>query len=168
MVCHPRLRLTVAMLLFAAVIGLAACASQADDPITVQDQKEVQGTAETEAFRVDNKSGADSLKQDMRAQKQYTHEITITPNPGVKINTQQARAEILKFYNVPEGKTAEDQVCVIPIEVPAQQVYLYDIEWREVWREGTLETGRPDGTPEGTYRFKQGLLCQVVGVRPEK
>lgn len=161
------LRSILVSLAVATSILLGACGGAQDDQVTVADKKEVQGTTVTESFRVDNKTGTEPLKQDMRAQKQYTHETVITPNPGVKMNNQQARQEIFKLYNVSEDKTTEDQVCVIPVEVPAGQVYLYDVEWREVWRDGIIELGQPDDQPEGTYRFKQGPLCQVVGVHPE-
>lgn len=154
-------------LVVASSVLFAACGGSQEDQVTVADKKEVQGKAVTELFRVDNKTGTTALKQDMSARKQYTHETVITPNPGVKMNNQQVRQEIFKLYNISDDKQSEDQVCVIPVDVPAGQIYLYDVEWREVWREGTVELGQPDDKPEGTYRFKQGPLCQVVGVHPE-
>lgn len=160
-------RSTLVAFVVTSSILMGGCGGKTEDQVTVVDKNEVQGKAITESFRVDNKTGTASLKQDMSARKQYTHETVITPNPGVKMSNQQVRQEIFKLYNISDDEQAEDQVCVIPVDVPAGQIYLYDVEWSEAWREGTVELGEPDNKSEGTYRFKQGPLCQVVGVRPE-
>ena len=103
------------------------------------------------------------MAQDLSAKKQFSRDIKITPSPGVKLNTTAVREKILDNYNLKDG-TAE-QVCVVPVEVPEGKTYEYDMEWREVWREGTIEVGEPDNKPEGTYRFLQSLTCQIVGQR---
>ena len=68
---------------------------------------------------------------------------------------------IRSFYRIPYGES--DAVCVIPVNIPAGASYTYDLEWTEVWREGIFELGKPDGQGEGTYRFRQSMLCEVVG-----
>jgi len=153
--------------LLAVLALLSGCGGARDDQVTVADKKEVQGEGTTEAFRVDNKDGTEALVQELQAQRQYTHEVIITPKPGARLNNEQVRQEVFKLYNIPADKVTDNQVCLIPVDVPPGQVYLYDIEWRDVWREGVIEVGEPNDEPEGDYRFKQGPLCQVVGVRPE-
>ena len=60
-----------------------------------------------------------------------------------------------------------DAVCVVPVQIPAGAYYTYELQWVEVWREGIFELGRTDGQAEGTYRFRQSLLCEVVAQNAE-
>lgn len=145
------------------LIGLIFSACATNDDISIEDKKEIQGEKVTETLRADNSLGAAELTQDLTAKKQYSREITIVPKPGEKFDVSEARQKILDNYNLNEGPA--EQVCVIPVEVPAGNIYEYDLEWSEVKREGIIEVGNPDGEAEGTYQFVQSMTCQVVGQR---
>jgi len=155
--------IAISMLFFWGLI-FTACAT--NDDITIHDKKEVQGNKVVETLRADNSLGTTALAQDLTAKKQYSRDITIVPNPGEKFDVSEAREKILAEYNLNEGPA--EQVCVIPVEVPAGNVYEYDLEWSEVLREGIIEVGTPDGKSEGTYQFVQSMTCQVVGQRVAK
>lgn len=158
----PKAQYLVLVSMF-AFLGFVFTACATNDDITIQDKKEVQGENVKETLRADNSLGSTPLMQDLTAKKQYSREITIVPNPGEKFDTNEARQKILDNYNLNEGPA--EQVCVIPVEVPAGNIYEYDLEWSEVKREGIIEIGSPDGEPEGTYQFVQSMTCQVVGQR---
>lgn len=155
--------ITISILVF---IGLAFSACATNDDISIQDKKEVQGEKVVETLRADNSLGNTPLAQDLTAKKQYSRDINIVPGPGEKFDVSEARKKILAEYNLNEGPA--EQVCVIPVEVPAGNIYEYDLEWSEVLREGIIEVGAPDGKPEGTYQFVQSMTCQVVGQRVAK
>lgn len=149
------------VLLVLALATLTSCGGQED--VSIEDKREVQGDKVVESLRADNAKGTSILSQELPAKKQYNRQIKIDPNPGVKLDTAAVREKILTKYNLKDGNA--EQVCVVPVEVPAGKIFEYDLEWSEVWREGTIETGSPDGNPEGYYRFLQSLTCQVVGQR---
>ncbi len=156
-------KVATAVILISLCLGLTAQSCGGNEDITIEDKREVQGDSVVETLRADNSKGSATMQQDLSAKKQYSRNIQITPSPGVKLNTTAVREKILDNYNIKDG-TAE-QVCVVSVDVPAGKIYEYDMEWREVWREGTIQIGTPDDTPEGTYRFLQSLTCQIVGQR---
>jgi hypothetical protein len=72
------------------------------------------------------------------------------------------RERILAVYGIDELEN--DKVCVLPIDVPSGNLYEYDIEWGEIWREGKIETD-PGGEKAGTYRILVDMTCQTIGWR---
>lgn len=157
------MRLAATIILITLSTGLTTAACGGNDDITIEDKREMQGSSVVETLRADNSRSSTMMAQDLSAKKQFSRDIQITPSPGVKLNTTAVREKILDNYSMKDG-TAE-QVCVVPVEVPEGKTYEYDMEWREVWREGVIQVGTPDDTPEGTYRFLQSLTCQIVGQR---
>jgi hypothetical protein len=137
------------------------CASPPEDQITIIDKKEAQGEAIVEELLANNCAGTSELTQDLRAVKQFSHDVQVEPYPGVSVNKQAVENEIRSTYKI--AKEHGEQICIVPVQVPAGMFYAYDLEWREVWREGEFELGSPDEKPEGNYRFMQGVLCEVVG-----
>jgi hypothetical protein len=152
---------TVVVLLI--IMGCAA--PQQDDKITVSEKRQVQGESVTKTLQANNCSGSEEMKQDMSAIHQYLHDIEIVPNPGVTVNQSAVENEVRNFYHIPQ--TESDAVCVVPVQIPAGAYYTYELQWVEVWREGIFELGKQDGQGEGTYRFRQSLLCEVVGQNAE-
>jgi len=148
-------------MLILAVFVAACVAPQDDDKITIIEKRQVQGEAITKTLQANNCSGAEDMKQDMTAVHQYQHDIEITPNAGVTVNQAAVQNEIRNFYRIPQ--TESDAVCLVPVQIPSGAHYTYDLQWVEVWREGIFELGKLDGQGEGTYRFRQSLLCEVVG-----
>lgn len=161
-----RLMLFTGILLgFTAMLLIGCTAPQEADQISIVERKQTQGEAVIKTLQANNCGGAEEMKQDMQAIHQYTHVIEIMPSPGVSVNRRSVEDEIRSYYRIP--RTESDAVCVVPVQIPAGSFYSYDLEWIEVWREGDFETGKADATPEGTYRFRQSMLCEVVGQRTE-
>lgn len=148
-----------------AFILMSCTAPQEADQITIVERKQTQGEAVIKSLQADNCGGSEEMKQDMQAIHQYTHVIEIEPSPGVSVNRRAVEDEIRSYYRIP--RTESDAVCIVPVMIPAGSFYSYDLEWVEVWREGDYELGKADAFPEGTYRFRQSMLCEVVGQRTE-
>jgi hypothetical protein len=145
---------------------LVGCATpQNEDKITITEKRQVQGDAITKTLQANNCNGTGEMREDLTAVHQYLHDIEITPNPGETINRVAVENEIRNYYQIPQQES--DAVCIVPVSLSAGAFYTYDLEWVEVWREGIIELGRPDGQGEGTYRFRQSLLCEVVAQNAE-
>lgn len=155
--------LLIALLILVLVVGCSA--PQDDDKITITEKRQLQGDAITKTLQANNCSGDVEMKQDLTAVHQYLHDIEVTPNPGVTVNRAAVESEIRNYYQIPQQES--DAVCIVPVQIPAGAFYTYDLEWIEVWREGIFELGRQDGQGEGTYRFRQSLLCEVVAQNAE-
>jgi len=143
------------------LVCVTQCGAPPQDQITIVDKKEVQGEADIEQLLANNCVGTTELTQDLRAMKQFSHDVQVTPYPGVSVNKQAVENEIRRTYKIAEEHG--EQLCLVPVQVPPATFYVYDLEWREVWREGVFELGDPDEKPEGDYRFKQNVICEVVG-----
>jgi hypothetical protein len=149
-----------------AVYWLSACyAPQPRDQISLVEVRQFQGESVIKTLQANNCSGVEELKQDLQAVNQYNHDILVTPEDAVVVNRRAVVDEIRSYYRIPDG--ASDAICVIPVVIPAGEYYSYDIEWIEVWREGTFELGIQDDKPEGIYKFRQSMLCEVVEQRVE-
>ncbi len=148
-----------------ALLLIGCTAPQEKDQITIVERKQTQGEAVIKTLQANNCDSKVEMKQDMQAIHQYTHVIEILPSPGVSVNRRSVEDEIRSYYRIP--RTESDAVCIVPVQIPAGSFYSYDLEWVEVWREGDYELGRADAVPEGTYRFRQSMLCEVVGQRTE-
>lgn len=147
-------------------VGLSACyAPQPRDQISLVEVKQSQGESVIKSLQANNCNGAAELIQDLQAVHQYNHDIVVTPEQAVVVNRRAVVDEIRSYYRIPDG--ASDAICVIPVQIPAGEFFSYDIEWIEVWREGTFELGIQDDKPEGIYRFRQSMLCEVVEQRVE-
>jgi hypothetical protein len=155
--------LLAVIILLVAIVGCSA--PQDEDKISIAEKRQVQGEAITKTLQANNCNGTEEMKQDMSAVHQYQHDIEVTPNPGVTVNTAAVESEVRNFYHIPQNES--DAICIVPVQIPAGAYYTYDLQWVEVWREGIFELGRTDGQAEGTYRFRQSLLCEVVGQNAE-
>lgn len=157
----PKLSLLVLCAALMSLMILASCATpQDEDKITITEKRQVQGDAITKTLQANNCNGTEEMRQDLTAVHQYLHDIEINPNPGETVNRNAVQNEIRNYYQIPQQES--DAVCIVPVQIPAGANYNYDLEWIEVWREGIFELGRQDGQGEGTYRFRQSLLCEVV------
>ena len=155
----------VAALVVVAAILNGCISPQRADQIFIIDQRQVQGVPVIKTLQANNCKGAQEMRQDLQALLQYTHDISVVPDPGVTVNSGAVADEIRAYYRIPAGP--EDAICVVPVVIPAGAFYSYDIEWVEVWREGIFEMGKTDGKEEGTYRVKESMLCEVVAQRTE-
>ena len=159
----PWLFIVATVVVLALVVG---CYSpQDDDKITITEKRQIQGDAITKTLQANNCNGTGDMKQDLTAVHQYLHDVEVIPNPGTTVNRAAVENEIRNFYQIPQQES--DAVCIVPVQIPPGAFYTYDLEWIEVWREGIFELGRPDGQGEGTYRFRQSLLCEVVAQNAE-
>jgi len=158
---YPLFWVAVTALSIVILTCVTYCAPPPEDQITIIDKKEAQGEAVVEELLANNCAGTSELTQDLRALKQFSHDVQVVPYPGVSVNKQAVDNEIRSTYKI--AKEHGEQICIVPVQVPAGMFYAYDLEWREVWREGEFELGNPDEKPEGNYRFMQGVLCEVVG-----
>ena len=157
-------RILISGVIFAC--WLTACyAPQPRDQISLVEARQFQGESVVKTLQANNCSGAEELKQDLQAVNQYNHDILVTPEDAVIVNRRAVVDEIRSYYRIPDG--ASDAICVIPVQIPARENYSFDIEWIEVWREGTFELGIQDDKPEGIYKFRQSMLCEVVEQRVE-
>lgn len=147
-----------------AIALLAGCyAPQPRDQISLVEVRQFQGESVVKTLQANNCGGTDELSQDLQAVHQYNHDILVTPEEAVVVNRRAVVDEVRSYYRIPDGSS--DAICVIPVKIPAGENYSYDIEWIEVWREGTFELGIQDNKPEGTYKFRQSMLCEVVEQR---
>ena len=143
------------------LIVLTACAAtQDEDKITITEKRQLQGEAITKTLQANNCGGTEEMRQDLTAVHQYLHDIEVVPNPGVTVNQNAVRNEIRNYYQIPQNES--DAICIVPVQIPPGAYYTYDLEWIEVWREGIFELGYRTGQADGTYRFRQSLLCEVV------
>ncbi|MBP1464463.1 hypothetical protein EYB53_001960 [Candidatus Chloroploca sp. M-50] len=154
------------------LLSLGCGGPSVDETIVINkdNDKEVLGALTTETFRVDNSTGTEPMTSDQTALKQYTHRVEVIPAAGTAVDTDRVRTEVFLAYNISteSRELPKDAACALTrVNVPPGNVYLYDIEWQEKWREGTFDIGQPDGTPEGTYRFRETLNCRIVGARVE-
>jgi hypothetical protein len=161
-VLRYRTLLTGAVLL-AILVGCVA--PQAADTISILDRKQTQGQTVVKTLQANNCNGTTEMKQDLQAITQYTHDIEVNPYKGVSVNRRAVSDEIRSYYGIRDDTA--DAVCVVPVQIPAGAYYTYDLEWVEIWREGDFELGKPDDDPEGTYRVKTSMLCEVVAQRAE-
>jgi hypothetical protein len=162
----PKINLLFPLAVLMVLALLVACAApRDDDKITITEKRQIQGEAITKSLQANNCNGTEMMQQDLTAVHQYLHDIEVTPNPGVTINRAAVENEIRNYYQIPQQES--DAVCIVPVQIPAAAFYTYDLEWIEVWREGIFELGKQDGQGEGTYRFRQSLLCEVVSQNAE-
>lgn len=154
------------LIVLLALVG-AGCGSAPppDDTITVEDLKGAQGESVEEILPANNCQGATAMIIDLPASKQFTHEVKVFPQGGAKINVAAVRGAVRDYYQV-DNLTSET-VCSIPVNVPAGGYYVYELEWTENWREGTVEIGKVDSKPEARYRFRESMVCEVVGVQTQ-
>lgn len=162
---HMLYILVIIFLGISSMLLTGCTAPQEKDQITIRERRQTQGEAIIKTLQADNCGGSEEMKQDMQAVHQYSHVIEIIPSPGVSVNRRSVEDEIRSYYRIP--RDASDAVCIVPVQIPSGSFYSYDLEWVEVWREGDYELGRADAMPEGTYRFRQSMLCEVVGQRTE-
>lgn len=161
-----KIRNLVTALGLTLVMMLSACFTPKQaDQISIIETRQYQGESVVKTLQANNCSGTEEMVQDLQAINQYNHDIEITPNPGTRVNQRAVRDELRAYYRIPDGPS--DGVCVIPVQIATGEYFIYDIEWIEVWREGFFELGWPDNQEEGTYRFRQSMLCEVVAQRVE-
>ncbi len=162
----PKSSLFILLMLSIVAGGFYGCSAPLEeDQIAIEETKQTQGEATIKTLQADNCSGAAQMKQDMQAVHQFSHDIEVVPNPGESVNSRAVKDEIRSYYRIPQNES--DAVCIVPVQIPAGAFFSYDLEWVEVWREGVFETGKADGNAEGTYRFRQSMLCEVVAQRTE-
>lgn len=159
-----RMYRTIIFTLLVLSIGLiASCESQTE--FIIVDQREVLGEVFVEQTGlVDNSSGTEMLSQDIAARREFRHAITLRLNPSTNLDRRNVEERILTTYDLPSA--TGEKLCLIPADVPAGNVYQYDIEWTQVLREGNIEEGQVAGQGNilGTYSIVVDLQCQVVGV----
>lgn len=150
-------------------LSLAGCAESPpqEELIEVNDEKGVQGEVEEVTLHANNCKGDEAMTMTLPAEKGYTHELFIDPRPGAKVNLGRTRNEIYDYYKIDRPMDQVKSVCSIPVSAPPHVYYVYELEWTETWREGSVEVGEPDGNPEAAYRIKETILCEVVGVNFE-
>jgi len=148
-------------LFVAILVCTRCCVPPSEDQIAIIDKKEAQGEAIVEELLANNCAGTSELTQDLRAMRQFSYDVRVDPFPGTSVNTQAVENEIRSVYKI--AKEHGEQVCIVPVQVPAGMFFVYYLEWREVWREGVFELGNPDDKAEGNYRVMRDVICQVVG-----
>lgn len=156
-------RTLLLILVLLTVLAMSIACTPTPD-LKIVDKRQVYGNKTTETMRADNSQGNEVLIQDMPVQKSFHYQINIMSEPGETLNESVVREMILKAYQIANMDKDKDKVCVLPVEVPAGDIYEYDIEWTEIWREGTIETD-PGGEQVGTYRILVDMDCQTIGQR---
>ena len=159
-------RLSLLLITLLAVLIIVGCTGPQDqDKITIVEKRQTQGDAITKTLQANNCDGTQDMNKDLTAVHQYLHDIEVEPNPGASVNRAAVESEVRNYYHIPHQES--DAVCIVPVQIPKGAFYSYELEWIEVWREGIFEQGKPDGQGEGTYRFRQSLLCEVVAQTAE-
>jgi len=156
----------ILFLALSLLLGAVGCAQSPpqEELIEVNDEKGTQGEIEEVTLHANNCKGDEPMNMVLPAEKGYTHELFIDARPGAKINLGRTRNEIYDYYKIEKPMDQAKSVCSIPVSAPAHTYYVYELEWTETWREGGVEVGQPDGSAEATYRIKETILCEVVGV----
>jgi hypothetical protein len=157
-----RRHIPLVLILLLASVLLTGCPPQ---DYKVMDERQTEGEKTTETLRADNCNGDEALVQDMPVQKSFRSTIQINTEPGETLDESVIREKILVAYGIDDLEN--DKVCVLPVDVPSGNLYEYDIEWVEIWREGRIETD-PGGEKAGTYRILVDMTCQTIGWRVGK
>ncbi len=146
------------------VVLSVACASEPE--FTVKDVREIPGQRQIQSLKIDNRTGADTLKQDQKLAKSYRNSISLTLNGKQRLDEGKVRSRILEYYKFASEYSDIRKDCTVPLEAPAGKHLEYDAEWTEVLREGSIVEGREgQGDKLGEYRIVVNLNCQVVDVR---
>lgn len=125
-----------------------------------------EGESIKEVVEVNNCKGEETLETVVPATRLYTRELVVVPEPQLKPIAGRVRTEVLTHYRIERPLDALTATCAVPAEVPPRTLHGYEVVWIPTWREGTVEAGMPDGTPEATYHLLESLACKVVGVQP--
>ncbi len=125
-----------------------------------------EGDSIKEVVEVNNCKGEEILETVIPATRLYTRELVVVPEPQLKPIAGRVRTEVLNHYRIERPLDALTATCAVPAEVPPRTLHGYEVVWTPTWREGTVEAGVPDGTPEATYHLLESLTCKVVGVQP--
>ncbi len=159
---HARRLQIVTALVFILSIFLSAC--EGAQEFTIVDLREKLGKVTKETTGdVDNSKGTTDLTSSINVKKQYRHTITLVLNKNANLNEKDVKDRIYDTYDIPNA--SGEKSCIIPAEVPAGNIYAYNIEWTEVLREGNVQAGKGSnqGDVLGTYTVLVDLQCQVVG-----
>lgn len=164
----PMNRYVYVVALFIILLALTgqACGAQEPDTVTVKEERVTQGSPIEEILPINNCDGSVVLQQDLLATKQYVHDVTVFPQRGKKINVGNIQGAVRDHYQV--ERLTESGICSVSANVPAGTFYVYQIEWTETFREGTVEVGRDDEDPEARYKFLENVACQLVGVETKR
>lgn len=125
-----------------------------------------EGELVKEVLEVDNCKGEEVLETVVPAARSYTRELVVLPEPELKPIAGRVRTEVLNHYRIENPLDALTATCAVPAQVPPRTRYGYEVVWVPTWREGTVEAGTPDGTPEATYHLLESLTCKVLGSQP--
>ncbi len=166
LICYPsrrvtRFAVTVGKLTIFFLLAVVSATCSSGPEFSVKDKREVQGARSIAAFNVNNSRGTVPLSQNFPVSKNYSRWVDINLVSNSQLNDVEVSDKIYNAYKVAKGDT---KVCVIPVEIPAGQSYVYDLEWTEILREGVIEEGATGGGRQlGTYQILIDMSCQVVG-----
>lgn len=149
------------------VIVISACEGQRE--FVVVDQREVLGSVETETTDYfDNTSGSEDLIQDVSVTKQfrYTPEIELEEGSGLDRKTVEDRVYETYDLEVTTGRAGGAKTCLISIVVPPGEAHAFNLEWRQVKREGIIRSGTDANSGDilGQYNLTVDMQCQTTGV----
>src|SRR5579872_5248366 len=123
---------------------IAACAGNTE--FSIVDLREKLGKVFKEKTgEVDNSKGTSDLNTDINAKRDFRYTIDLKLNSDANLDEKAVKDKIMDTYDISDPTGTKS--CVIPAQVPAGNIYAYDIEWTEVTHEGNVVSGKdnPNG-----------------------
>ncbi|MBM3127418.1 MAG: DUF4062 domain-containing protein [Chloroflexi bacterium] len=161
-VLEPKLPLAkVSAFLESRTYGLVTSPS---GEVVLKDKRGLQGEKIIELFKRDNRHNSTTLRENIRVRKQFHRSIVLsTTYSGRNLDEGKARERIYTLYHVSQEGISG---CVIPAEVPADEIYEYVVEWTQIIREGTISevTEGLFGNQIGAYRILIDMTWRILGV----
>jgi hypothetical protein len=153
----------IAIVSGALVLG---CGVEPDQTPQIIEQGNFQGEPFVTELPISNCDSEEELQTSQRIDQKYTHEVEIVPAPNAKVNREELAEAVREHYGVEQ--LVEVASYTVVANVPSGSIFTYEVEWTEVWREGNIEIGEIDDSPEATYKFLEALTGGVVGYKSAK
>ena len=153
-------------LLMVVVLATIACAREEDQTIHVNDVDGFMGQSDVTELTMPNCESDKELSTTQVIEKVFEHEVKIRANDP-DLNEGTLVGELRKYYD--EGQPGGTASTSVVINVPPGSVFVYPIEWTEIWRKGNIVVGsdnRPDADYEYLKDFQGGVLPPRISSCP--
>jgi hypothetical protein len=150
------------ILIIVGSIVISSCGAEPEQTPTIIERGNYQGRPFITELPIQNCDSDSELQTQQRIDEKYTHEVEILRAPNSKANPQTLADAVREHYQV--KSLVEVASYTVSANVPPGSIFTYQVEWTEVWREGDIEIGEIDDSPEATYKFLESLVGGVAGI----
>jgi hypothetical protein len=156
-------RVLVLVVLIVTGISASNCLPEPEQSPLIIERGSFEGSSFITELPISNCQSAEALQIDQRIDQKFAHDVEILRTPDSKISPTELAKAVREHYQV--ESLVEVASLTVNANVPAGSVFVYLLEWTELWREGEIEIGEIDDNPEATYQFLQSLAGGVVDIR---